>query len=171
MKGQEAGREERNPCGSVALCASHEEIVAGMKPTMPYRKNWVTPLSGPREPYRSSAARNAITQVAATLRRFGVRVALRSVICQAGGRSAQMPLDAFERCLAQTPSFGAAVRTLFRWRRALLGSAVRESLLYALGAVSAVIAVASMIAIGDRGGAATLFSRIRRVSSCGVAAR
>jgi hypothetical protein len=36
---------------------------------------------------------------------------------------------------------------------------MRESLLYALGAVSAVIAVASMIAIGDRGGAATLFSR------------
>ncbi|HEX3698679.1 MAG TPA: hypothetical protein VH374_25145 [Polyangia bacterium] len=56
-------------------------------------------------------------------------------------------------------SFGAALRTLLRWRRSLLGAAMRESLLYALGAVSAVIAVASMIAIGDRGGAATLFSR------------
>ncbi|MEA2701065.1 MAG: hypothetical protein QOI66_5336 [Myxococcales bacterium] len=56
-------------------------------------------------------------------------------------------------------SFGTALRTLLRWRRALLGSAVRETLLFALGAVSAVIAVASMIAVGDRGGTATVLSR------------
>ena len=56
-------------------------------------------------------------------------------------------------------SFGAALRTMLRWRRALLASAIRESLLYALGALSAVIAVASMIAVAERGGFATALSR------------
>ncbi|HVR62472.1 MAG TPA: hypothetical protein VMU50_11260 [Polyangia bacterium] len=56
-------------------------------------------------------------------------------------------------------SFGAALRSVLRWRRALLASAIRESLMFALGAVSAVIAVASMIAVGERGGFATQLSR------------
>ena len=46
---------------SIASCASQDDTVAGMKPTSPYRMNWVIPLSGPREPYRNSAAKNAIT--------------------------------------------------------------------------------------------------------------
>jgi CRP-like cAMP-binding protein len=40
---------------------------------------------------------------------FGAEVASRSVICQASGRFAQMPVDAFEQHLARTPSFATAV--------------------------------------------------------------
>jgi CRP-like cAMP-binding protein len=40
---------------------------------------------------------------------FGSHVASRSVICQIGGRFAQMPADAFEQCLESVPSFRAAV--------------------------------------------------------------
>jgi hypothetical protein len=35
---------------STVVCTSHDETVAGIKPARPYRMNWVTPLSGPREP-------------------------------------------------------------------------------------------------------------------------
>jgi CRP-like cAMP-binding protein len=51
---------------------------------------------------------------------FGADVASRSVICQAGGRFAQMPVEAFEQCVAQTPSFAAAVHRalLVQWYRA-----------------------------------------------------
>ena len=51
---------------------------------------------------------------------FGADVAPRSVICQLAGQFAQMPVAAFERCLAQTPSFAAAVRRalLMQWYRA-----------------------------------------------------
>ena len=35
---------------SAYLCASQDEIDAGVRPTMPYRKNCSAPLSGPREP-------------------------------------------------------------------------------------------------------------------------
>jgi hypothetical protein len=38
------------PGSSSTSCASHEETAPGTKPTSPYRKNWTTPLSGPREP-------------------------------------------------------------------------------------------------------------------------
>jgi len=35
-------------CGcSEYLCASHDEIIAGMKPERPWRMNCTTPLSGP----------------------------------------------------------------------------------------------------------------------------
>jgi hypothetical protein len=38
-------------CGSSAyLCASQDEINAGVSPTRPYRTNCSAPLSGPREP-------------------------------------------------------------------------------------------------------------------------
>jgi CRP-like cAMP-binding protein len=40
---------------------------------------------------------------------FGAEIASRSVICQASGRFAQMPVAAFERHLAQLPSFATAV--------------------------------------------------------------
>jgi hypothetical protein len=56
--------------------------------------------------------------------------------------------------------FGSALRRVLREQRALLGSAAREALLFALGTVSAVIAVASMIAIADRGGTAAVLSRV-----------
>src|SRR5450631_2963561 len=36
--------------GSTVSCASHDEIVPGIKPTRPYMMNWTAPLSGPREP-------------------------------------------------------------------------------------------------------------------------
>ena len=51
---------------------------------------------------------------------LGVRVAPRSVICQIGGRCALMPVDAFERCLADAPAFSAAVHRalLVQWYRA-----------------------------------------------------
>src|ERR1700754_5119404 len=45
-------------CGSAYLCDSHDEIVDGTKPTRPYRMNWMTPDSGPREPYINSVAMN-----------------------------------------------------------------------------------------------------------------
>src|SRR3954463_9322246 len=44
-----------------ASSASHDEMVAGTKPTRPKRINWSAPLSGPREPYSNSAAKNAST--------------------------------------------------------------------------------------------------------------
>jgi CRP-like cAMP-binding protein len=40
---------------------------------------------------------------------FGVDVASRSVICQASGRFAQMPIDAFKQHLALMPSFATAI--------------------------------------------------------------
>ncbi len=51
---------------------------------------------------------------------FGVEVASRSVICQIGGRFAQMPIDAFEQCLAKQPAFAAASQRalLLQWYRA-----------------------------------------------------
>jgi CRP-like cAMP-binding protein len=51
---------------------------------------------------------------------FDVGVASRSVICQIGGHFAQMPRDAFEECVANTPSFAAAVHRalLLQWYRA-----------------------------------------------------
>ncbi len=51
---------------------------------------------------------------------FGVGVAARSVICQIGGRFAQMPLAAVEDCLARVPSFAAAVHRaqMLQWYRA-----------------------------------------------------
>ncbi|MDP9106694.1 MAG: Crp/Fnr family transcriptional regulator [Candidatus Eremiobacteraeota bacterium] len=51
---------------------------------------------------------------------FGADVAARSVICQIGGRFAQMPREAFEQCVAETPSFSAAVHhaLLLQWYRA-----------------------------------------------------
>ena len=51
---------------------------------------------------------------------LGADVASRSVICQVGGRFAQMPLDAFQRCLADMPSFRDAVQRalLMQWYRA-----------------------------------------------------
>ena len=50
---------------------------------------------------------------------LGATAASRSVICQIGGRVAQMPVDAFERCLAQIPSFATAVQQalLMQWYR------------------------------------------------------
>jgi CRP-like cAMP-binding protein len=51
---------------------------------------------------------------------LGADVASRSVICQVGGRFAQMSADAFERCVAHVPCFAAAVRRalLMQWYRA-----------------------------------------------------
>jgi CRP-like cAMP-binding protein len=51
---------------------------------------------------------------------LGAGIASRSVICQVGGRFAQMPVDAFERCIADAPSFAAAVHRalLMQWYRA-----------------------------------------------------
>ena len=51
---------------------------------------------------------------------LGADVAARSVICQLPGRFAQMPVAAFERCLAHSPSFAVAVRRamLMQWYRA-----------------------------------------------------
>jgi CRP-like cAMP-binding protein len=51
---------------------------------------------------------------------FGADVASRSVICQVGGRFAQMSADAFDRCVAHVPPFGAAVHRalLMQWYRA-----------------------------------------------------
>ena len=51
---------------------------------------------------------------------LGADVASRSVICQVGGRFAQMPLDAFQRCIADSPSFRDAVQRalLMQWYRA-----------------------------------------------------
>ena len=40
---------------------------------------------------------------------LGADIASRSVICQVGGRFAQMPVDAFEQCVAEARPFGAAV--------------------------------------------------------------
>ena len=50
---------------------------------------------------------------------LGAAAASRSVICQIGGRVAQMPLDSFEQCVAQIPAFGAAVHgaLLLQWYR------------------------------------------------------
>jgi hypothetical protein len=46
-----SGYGDVTACGSSAyLCASHDEIVAGTKPTSPYRMNCSTPESDPREP-------------------------------------------------------------------------------------------------------------------------
>jgi CRP-like cAMP-binding protein len=51
---------------------------------------------------------------------LGVATASRSIICQIGGRVAQMPVDAFERCVEQIPAFSAAARSalLMQWYRA-----------------------------------------------------
>jgi CRP-like cAMP-binding protein len=51
---------------------------------------------------------------------LGADVASRSVICQVGGRFAQMSVDAFERCLANVPSFAVAAHRalLMQWYRA-----------------------------------------------------
>ena len=51
---------------------------------------------------------------------LGAGVASRSVICQVGGRFAQMPADAFQRCLSEAPSFRDAVQRalLLQWYRA-----------------------------------------------------
>jgi CRP-like cAMP-binding protein len=51
---------------------------------------------------------------------LGVKVAPRSVICQVGGRCVQMPLDAFQHCLAEAPAFSASVHRalLVQWYRA-----------------------------------------------------
>jgi CRP-like cAMP-binding protein len=47
-------------------------------------------------------------------------IASRSVICQAGGRFAQMHVDAFRGCVGHVPSFAAAVHRalLMQWYRA-----------------------------------------------------
>jgi hypothetical protein len=46
-------------CGcSEYLCASHDEIIAGMKPERPWKMNCTTPLSGPRKPCSNSPATN-----------------------------------------------------------------------------------------------------------------
>jgi CRP-like cAMP-binding protein len=51
---------------------------------------------------------------------LGADLASRSVICQVGGRFAQISADAFERCVAHVPPFAAAVRRalLMQWYRA-----------------------------------------------------
>ena len=51
---------------------------------------------------------------------LGSDVASRSVICQVGGRFAQMPADAFDRCVTNVPSFAGAVHRalLTQWYRA-----------------------------------------------------
>ena len=51
---------------------------------------------------------------------LGIDVAPRSVVCQIGGRFAQMELDAFRQCLTERPAFAdAAQRTLLlQWYRA-----------------------------------------------------
>ena len=51
---------------------------------------------------------------------LGADFASRSVICQVGGRFAQMPVDSFEQCVAHVPSFAAAVHRamLMQWYRA-----------------------------------------------------
>ena len=51
---------------------------------------------------------------------LGAATASRSVICQVGGRVAQMPVDAFEGCVERIPAFSAAVHSalLMQWYRA-----------------------------------------------------
>jgi CRP-like cAMP-binding protein len=51
---------------------------------------------------------------------LGAGVAARSVVCQVGGRFAQMSVDDFGRCVARVPSFAAAVHRalLMQWYRA-----------------------------------------------------
>jgi hypothetical protein len=49
--GSEAGTTSVYAAALVSTrCASHDEMVAGIKPTRPYSTNWTAPLSGPREP-------------------------------------------------------------------------------------------------------------------------
>jgi len=51
---------------------------------------------------------------------LGADIASRSVVCQVGGRFAQMPVDAFQRCVAEVPSFATEVKRglLMQWYRA-----------------------------------------------------
>jgi CRP-like cAMP-binding protein len=51
---------------------------------------------------------------------FGVEVASRSVVCQIGGRFAQMPVAAFEQSMGELPAFNAAIHRalLLQWYRA-----------------------------------------------------